>query len=503
MCLSVACARVRYVWSPVVQTIFFSSQDWKSWAVSAKPVIPEQMPILVDDDLLFEDDRGARSTVVVNRWLRQLPANGCPAPRSWVYYARTLREWMTFLGRHGVELFDERRRLKEALSTYAVHRACGPLDARFEASTWNQNVSILGVFYRWSMVEQYCAAEPFTYSQAVVVFGERRREVRVNLARRRQGKTHVTIKYLDSDFVDLFVNALGGIGVDGAEDSRFRGRELARNSAVGRMVLSTGLRRQEFTYLLACEVPPLPVRVPRLPVQFPVPAAVTKGRKFRTTWIAYDVLAEVHRYLDLERDLVAQDSSWRPPASWGEPLVVTECDPHGGRINGVRTAWSSLVPSERRRLVSADGGSLLVGLRADGGPFTAWPTVFARTADRIRAHSEPRFPRVSPHRLRHSMAMRTMEELVSGYYEQAAKLVVAADDDAALALYLSKSDPLLVLRDLLGHSSVTVTELYLSRLDMTRVYRDAYERAGRAHGLVDEDRSRREADAEFDEGGDL
>ena len=53
-----------------------------------------------------------------------------------------------------------------------------------------------------------------------------------------------------------------------------------------------------------------------------------------------------------------------------------------------------------------------------------------------------------------------------------------AGGDAALALYLTKADPLLVLRDLLGHSSVLTTEKYLRRLDTARIYREAYEAAG-------------------------
>ena len=89
-------------------------------------------------------------------------------------------------------------------------------------------------------------------------------------------------------------------------------------------------------------------------------------------------------------------------------------------------------------------------MRGDGGPFIAWATVFERTADRIRARFEPRFPHVHPHRLRHSFSMRTLEYLVSGHYRQAAKLVRDTDTDAALVFYLTKADPLLVLRDTVG-----------------------------------------------------
>jgi integrase len=156
-----------------------------------------------------------------------------------------------------------------------------------------------------------------------------------------------------------------------------------------------------------------------------------------------------------------------------------------------------LTPQERRRLVAPGGGSCLVALRNDGGPFTAWATVFERTANRLRARFEPRFPHVHPHRLRHSFAMRTLEYLVTGHYRRAAKLVRDTDADAALVFYLTKADPLLVLRDLLGHSSVLVTEKYLKRLDTTRIYREAYETAGATEGLMADAAVGAEADAEF------
>ena len=489
-----------FLWLRLMILSFFSSQGWESWDVGYRPLIPERMPVLVDDDLLFEDGADVpRPAVTVNRWLRELPASGASAPNTWEVYARAVREWMEFLAGHGVGLFESRERLKLALSRYAEHRAAGPVRQRFSATTWGQHMSILSMFYRWAMEEGHAQAEPFTYRTARALFGGTGREVRVNLAVRRTPRPHVTIKYLEPDFTQLFLNGLRGLAPDGGPDAGYHGRELARNAAVGGLALATGLRLQEFSHLLTYEIPALPPRPMTIPIPFPVPAGVTKGRKFRTTWITYEALAAVHHYLELDRAATADGSAWRPPRRWGEPLLVTSPDAQGGRVNGVRQRWETLTPGERRRLVASDGGSCLLALRNGGGPFTAWATVFERTANRVRARFEPRFPHVHPHRLRHSFAMRTLEYLVAGHYRQAAKLVKDTDADAALVFYLSKADPLLVLRDLLGHSSVLTTEKYLKRLDTTRIYRDAYENAGITDGLLGEAAAAQEADAEFAE----
>ncbi|MER5185148.1 hypothetical protein ABT009_43875 [Streptomyces sp. NPDC002896] len=59
--------------------------------------------------------------------------------------------------------------------------------------------------------------------------------------------------------------------------------------------------------------------------------------------------------------------------------------------------------------------------------------------------------------------MSAMERLVAGFYEQAARLSAAGSAaEAALSHYLTTSEPLLVLRDLRGHSSVLTTEKYLN-----------------------------------------
>ena len=483
---------------------FFSSRGWESWDIASRPLVPERMPVLVDDDLLFEDGPGApRPSVAVNQWLRELPASGAPSPATWEAYARAVKEWIEFLGLHGVGVFDSRERLKAGLSRYAEHRAAGPARQRVSATTGGRHMSILSLFYRWAMDEGHAQAEPFTYRMARALFAGTGREVRVNLAVRRTPKPHVTIRYLEPDFTAMFLAGLRGLASDGTADAGYHGRELARNAAVAGLALATGLRRQEFTYLLPWEIPALPARPMTMPVPFTVPAGVTKGRKFRTTWVSYDALAEAHRYLELDRAATADGSRWQPPAQWGEPLLVTDPDERGGRVNGVRRRWDTLTPGERRRLVAPGGGSCLLAVKNGGGPFTAWATVFERASDRIRATFEPRFPHVTPHRLRHTFSMRTLEYLVTGHYRQAAKMVKDTDADAALVFYLSKADPLLVLRDLLGHSTVLTTEKYLRRLDTTRIYRDAYENAGVGSGLMNEQAAEREAGAEFrGDGGD-
>ncbi|MEV7188770.1 hypothetical protein [Kitasatospora sp. NPDC093102] len=230
-----------------------------------------------------------------------------------------------------------------------------------------------------------------------------------------------------------------------------------------------------------------------------MPQGVTKGGKARQAWIDYDALAELHSYLALERAAAVEGSVWRPPPRWGEPLTVTEADPRGGRVNGRRVTWAAMTPAERRRLVAPGGGSMLLAVQNGGGPFTAWPTVFERTSQRLREHVDARFPHVYPHRLRHTMAMATMARLVRGYYEQAARLVRDADDDAGMAFYLRSSEPLLVLRDLLGHSSALTTEKYLHRLDTTRIFRELSVNVGEERGLLDDIAAEREARAEFEE----
>jgi hypothetical protein len=117
---------------------------------------------------------------------------------------------MVFLAAHGTEVFADRGRLKAILGAYAGYRADGPHQARFAATTWNRHMSVLSSFYQWAVAEGHAGAVPFSYAQALVRYGDVVREAHVNLARRRTPKRHVTIKYLEADFAELFLRALAG-----------------------------------------------------------------------------------------------------------------------------------------------------------------------------------------------------------------------------------------------------------------------------------------------------
>src|ERR1035441_9032081 len=208
--------------------------------------------------------------------------------------------------------------------------------------------------------------------------GDGGRLARANLARRRVPKPHVRIKYLEGDFAALFLSALAGLMPDGTPDAGYRGRELARNAVMARLALATGLRRREFTFLLVFEVPPAPPasHPAGLPVLFPVPAALAKGCKYRTTWIDAATLHAVHGYAGLYRAASVAGSVWSPPPRWG---AGERPDGEVGVADRRRAAAAGCpgrgqLPAggaRRRGPVHRVGERVHPGLEADPGAFRA------------------------------------------------------------------------------------------------------------------------------------
>lgn len=117
-------------WLHFVLLHYFDPDGCDEWDLRARPLIRAGMPVLIDDDLRFEDEHGQRPATVINRWLRELPVSGASSPRTWRAYAQVLKAWAEFLDARGFGVFDERRQLRDALSAYAEHRLSGPVEVR-------------------------------------------------------------------------------------------------------------------------------------------------------------------------------------------------------------------------------------------------------------------------------------------------------------------------------------------------------------------------------------
>jgi len=141
---------------------YFSSEGSASWRLSGEPLIPEQIPVLIDDDFPFEDTYRPRATRAVNRWLRSLPSSDAPFPNSWRAYALAVRDWLVHLRRHGVPVFGTPEDLVGALGTYADRRLSGPLNERLESSSGELPITALSRFYDWAEEEGLAKAVPFT-----------------------------------------------------------------------------------------------------------------------------------------------------------------------------------------------------------------------------------------------------------------------------------------------------------------------------------------------------
>ena len=149
-----AAGRVVFLWLRLMILSFFSSQGWESWDVEHRPLIPERMPVLVDDDLLFEDGPGRPAAVGGGEPV----AAGAAGQRGAGAEARgsTTRGWSgsgwSSWPSMASGLFDSRGPAEAGAgaSTPSTGRRAR-WRQRFAATTWAQHMSILSLFYRWAI----------------------------------------------------------------------------------------------------------------------------------------------------------------------------------------------------------------------------------------------------------------------------------------------------------------------------------------------------------------
>jgi site-specific recombinase XerD len=415
---------------------------------------------------------GATYNLHLDRFLADLPLNGVRSQHSLRSYAYDLLVWVRFLDEAcGKTVWQATRD-----DVDAYHRARRHDDAasRISAASWNRAVAALDKLYRWAVEEQLVAQSPFTYRDVWrrMPSGGRTTIVTRNQAYERAAKRS-DVKFIAIDDYRRFRDVgLQGLAVNGSERPGARDRNGSRNALFADLLITTGLRLEEASSLLAVEIEEAISASADgdRQVAIRLPAALTKGDKGRTIRVPSSLLARLRSYLEVERALAVDKFKTRGGSKRMPTAILAginegriELPAKDGRRRPLRL--ESVTPDERRRLVLYDTSSMAVEpaalwLSEVGLPITpnSWEAVFTRASRRCQAAGLALD--VSPHQLRHSFAVHMLALLIRQRIGEGSRNA----DLSGAAYRRMLGDPLQQVQRLLGHSSLATTYVYLDQL---------------------------------------
>ena len=408
----------------------------------------------------------------LSRFLADLPLNGVRSRHSLRGYAYDLLVWVRFLDEARAKTVWQATR--EDVDAY--HRARRHDDAanRISAASWNRAVAALDKLYRWAVEDGVVAASPFTYRDVWrrMPSGGRTAVVTRNQAYERAAK-RADVKFITiEDYRQFRDVGVQGLALDGTARVGARDRNGSRNALFADLLITTGLRLQEASSLLATEIEAA-IRTGDgrdSQVAFRLPATLTKGDKGRTIRIPAILLARLRSYIEVERSAAvetfrARDGAKRMSSSirCGLRKAVIVVASKSGQWTPLRL--ETVTPDERRRLILCDADGqpsqpAALWLSEIGLPIApnSWEAVFARASRRCQTAGLA-FD-VSPHQLRHSFAVHMLALLIRQRIGETRQ----GEDLSGTAYRQILGDPLQQVQRLLGHSSLATTYIYLDHL---------------------------------------
>jgi integrase len=235
-----------------------------------------------------------------------------------------------------------------------------------------------------------------------------------------------------------------------------------RDYVYGLLLATTGLRREECGLLLDVEVPAPQTMGPE---SIHVFDRLGKKNVVRSIYITPQVAHAVDLYRHTERATVVATAqrNLRAKVRDGDLLVVDDLVERRGRQyvaeGSKRTPLVRFTNEQRAKAVrilddgTIDPLTLLVSRRGVAPGIERWNRLFADGRVRVRqaAHRDqpPRHVHVTPHTMRHSYAVRMLAALMKEGRER------AGDP------YFLLANPVLTVKQLLGHASVQTTMHYL------------------------------------------
>jgi site-specific recombinase XerD len=407
----------------------------------------------------------------LDRFLLDLPLNGVRSRHSLRAYGYDVMLWVRFLEqarskgvwaaeRDDVTAFHRTRRREEA-------------GARISAASWNRSVAALEKLYRWAEAGGVVAASPFSHRH-VWRRGHASRRIQVvarNESYERAAKRS-DVRFVSLDDYRVFRDVgLRGLAPNGGARTGARDRNVARNTLFAELLVTTGLRLEEASFLLAFELDGLSKTAScSRQTWFKLPPALTKGDRGRSVLLPRRLLQQITAYIAVERTLAI--AKFQSRSGWREidrPILIHRPMPGAVALslaNGGTASIGAVSPEERGRLViCGDDGSpaepAALWLTEIGQPVqpNSWEVVFARAGRRCADAGCPL--RISPHQLRHSFAVHMLAMLIQQRLRDAAGEKTEASMEGYRRLL---GDPLQQVQRLLGHASLTTTTIYLDHI---------------------------------------
>jgi site-specific recombinase XerD len=434
--------------------------SWQEWARSAG--IPPGTPYLISPALIYD--------VELNEFFYSADMLGCRSATR-LGYARDLAAFLSFLhrSRGGRGWRDATEDDHTAYLVWRLYDSAGP---RVSGGTWDREVSGVNRFYRWQAERGNVAGNPVPQRP------RRRRPAGVSDHSGANGaETPATYSHgARAGRICWFPAAsyrqwreigVRGYGRDGLPDPRFRGRWAARNAVFCDLMVRTGLRLAEQSWLTVFEVPL--DRSVSGHVRFWLPPAIAKGGSARVVYVPASVVAELAAYAQIDRrDVIADAQARGRYARLGWPVLVADRERRFARAydagNGETLKISQLSAGERRRLLVEGPGGLepaAFWLSEEGLPVSpsTWKNMFANANARCTRHGLELHAHA--HLLRHTFAVLTLEQMQRGHIAALAELNPQQRGHYTRIF----GDPLDWVRRRLGHASITTTQIYLHALE--------------------------------------
>lgn len=391
-------------------------------------------------------------------------------------YATDISLLLAFLSARGRYWTDASEKDLKDFETWRLNASANP--ARVGTSKWNRELAAFAALYKWAKGQRYVSASPVTMRRVADGHGGMR-EVPDGLKKPAASD----MRWLTPRTWRLWTDiGLRGHSREGEVEPGWLGRLEDRNTAFVRVLVSSGLRRQEGGSLLTFEVPGTRLGNSRY-CRGRVSGAVTRAKATRTFYCSTEAVRDTESYVESSRAWAVRKAQAKGRYDrLPDMRLVTEVTQGPKRKvrwtdrDGVRFERPlDVLTWQERATLFTDGPDgpepLWLWLNEAGLPFQphSWEAVFRTANQRCRAALEPPVHRrADPHRVyspyatvhgaRHSMAL-FMLVVLNSLLDRRFGLSPKERRDFAL-LY---GDPWHLVQGLLGHATRQVTvETYLA-----------------------------------------